>query len=91
MMQKHGKNISSHLLFRTLELLKPGGHLDLPCASQRAGPMEEGDAGVAQVGVLEGVHLVASLGDGPSRRAAAAEVESLEEDREVVLLMVHVS
>ena len=53
--------------------------------------MEEGDAGVAQVGVLEGVHLVASLGDGPSRRAAAAEVEALEEDREVVLRMVHLS
>ena len=84
-------NINSNLFFRALKLLEPGGHLDLSCAPKRAGPVEEGDAGVAQVGVLEGVHLVASLGDGPSRRAAAAEVEALEEDREIVLRMVHLS
>ena len=47
----------SYLFLGALELLEPGGDLDLARAPQRARPVQEGHTRVAQVGVLEGVHL----------------------------------
>ena len=56
------------LQLRLAQLLPPGGDLHGPGTLQTAGPVLEGDAGVAEVRILEGEHfetgarLVAGLG-----------------------------
>jgi len=63
------------LLSAVLQLLSPGGNFHLPGTSQAAGPVLEGHAGVAQVGVFEREHLVAGRRGWTGCRTGRAEFD----------------
>ena len=64
------------LLLRLAQLLPPGGDLHSPGTLQTAGPVLEGDTGVAEVGILECEHFETRARLVAGLRAVRTELQS---------------
>ena len=67
-----------------MQLLSPGRNFNLPGTSQAAGPVLEGHTGVAQVGVLEGEHLVAGGRGWTGCRTGRAKLDPIAQPADEV-------
>ena len=67
-----------------MQLLSSGRNFNLPGTSQAAGPVLEGHAGVAQVGVLECENLVAGGCGWTGRRTGRAKLNPIAQPADEV-------